>query len=136
MTNELNHYIVCLGCNEQAERSMPQAREELLKQFGQLRCEEELETPALNMRHNRTPFHNQIIAFSSTLCGVSVNAILKKIEQRCGRTAEGKAQERIRMDIDLLFVNKVLMRPQEMDKPHICQSPLIQERLADMRQGG
>lgn len=63
---------------------------------------EVVETAALNMKTNQTPYLNQVATFYSEEDYNEVKQHLKAIEKLCGRCPEDKRKEIIKIDLDIL----------------------------------
>lgn len=96
------------------------ARTRLAELFPGIRFSEEEETEPLFFRRPN-PFSNQVACFRSDAPAEDIKALLKAIEREAGRKPEEKAQEIVRLDIDLLTCDDAAYKPQDLERDYICR---------------
>lgn len=111
-------YTVSIGSNEQRKENMALARRRLTELFPGIRFSEEEETKPLFFRRP-DPFSNQVARFVSETPAGEITACLKSIEREAGRKPEEKAQERVRLDIDLLSCDGIVYKPKDLKRDYI-----------------
>ncbi len=83
------------------------------------RCSAAVATRAIGMDVACT-FINQVAVFTTQLGATDVAACLKQIERRLGRRPSDKTDNVVRIDLDLLKVDDTIMRPLQMEWPHVA----------------
>lgn len=114
----MKRIVICMGSNTEAVQNLAFARKRL-SMLGDVRFATEQWTEAIGCNINQSPFLNQVALLYSSLSSEEIEKELKAIEQLCGRTAEEKAQEIIRLDIDLLAVNDKVLRPKDWERDYV-----------------
>lgn len=110
--------LVCLGSNNEKEVNMSLARKRLIELFPSIRFSVELQTKPLGL-YNPTPFSNQLAQFTTQEDLSTVIHFLKGIEQEAGRKPEDKAEEKIKLDIDLLMYDDAVLKPDDMKRAYV-----------------
>ena len=116
----LHTCLLCLGSNLDGATRLSAARSALRSHFPDIRFSEELVTEAIGS-HFLSPFHNQVARLTTPLSAEEVRAILKGIEQAQGRLPEDKAQGIVKLDIDLLVVDEVVLKAKDMERDFVKQ---------------
>ena len=110
--------LLCIGCNLDRTAHMTSARRDLENHFPGIRFGTEMETEAIGSGF-LSPFSNQVALLFTPLSAQEVHALLKQIERSHGRLPDDKAQGIVRMDIDLLTYDHVVLKPADMEKPYV-----------------
>lgn len=111
--------FLCMGSNTESSKNLQFAREWLQRFFPDIRFGEEMQTEARTFYHNRTPFLNQTGRFHSDMPKEEIVAICKHIERLAGRTQEDKSREIVKLDIDLLQYDHLILKPEDMKLPYV-----------------
>ncbi len=109
--------IICLGSNHLPIPHMTYAQQALTELWPSIVFEAELHTPAQDMDMDAEPFVNQVAHFNTSLTIDEVKRLCKQIEHNCGRCRAEKEQHIIRMDIDLLIYDKIILKPKQLRWP-------------------
>ena len=110
--------LLCIGSNMARHIHMENARKSLTEHFPDIRFGEEMETEAIGGNF-LSPFSNQVATFSTSLSAEEVRCILKGIERDNGRTTEDKAQGIVKLDIDLLKYDTLVLKPADLEKDFV-----------------
>lgn len=110
--------LLCMGCNLDRTAHMTSARRDLENHFPGIRFGTETETEAIGSGF-LSPFSNQVALLHTSLSAQEVHTLLKQIERNHGRVPDDKAQGIVRMDIDLLTYDHVVLKPADMEKPYV-----------------
>ena len=110
--------LLCMGCNLDRTAHMTLARRDLENHFPGIRFGTEMETEAIGSGF-LSPFSNQVALLHTSLSAQEVHTLLKQIERNHGRVPDDKAQGIVRMDIDLLTYDHVVLKPADMEKPYV-----------------
>lgn len=110
--------LLCIGCNLDRTAHMTSARRDLENHFPGIRFGTEMETEAIGSGF-LSPFSNQVALLHTSLSAQEVYTLLKQIERNHGRVPDDKAQGIVRMDIDLLTYDHVVLKPADMEKPYV-----------------
>jgi len=94
---------------------MQLARQQLMRLFPDIRFSLEEETMPIG-NESIAYFSNQLAIFTTTWEVEKVKESLKRIEKLVGRTLEEKEQGIIRLDVDLLIADNIVLKP--ADKKH------------------
>lgn len=111
-------YTISIGSNEQRRENLELARRRLTELFPGIRFSDEEETEPLSF-HRPGLFSNQVARFVSDSSVEEITACLKGIEREAGRKPEEKAQEIVRLDIDLLACDGTVYKPQDLKRDYI-----------------
>lgn len=98
---------------------MALARRRLNGFFPGIRFSEEVETEPLFFQR-RDKFSNQVARFTSARPVEEVKALLKSIEREAGRLPGDKAQEIVKLDIDLLLCDGRIFKSQDLERPYVA----------------
>lgn len=112
--------LLCMGSNTDRFAHLAQAREALCQVFCGIRFGEIMETEAIGQGF-RSPFSNQLAQFTTHRPPESIHTLLKEIEKACGRKPEDKGQGIVKIDIDLLMMDKQILKPEDMERDYIRQ---------------
>ena len=110
--------LLCMGCNLDRTAHMTSARRDLENHFPGIRFGTEMETEAIGSGF-LSPFSNQVALLHTSLSAQEVHTLLKQIERNHGRVPDDKAQGIVRMDIDLLTYDHVVLKPADIEKPYV-----------------
>ena len=118
----MNQYtcILCLGSNLDAATRLSAARNALLSHFPNIRFSQEMVTEAIGSGF-LSPFHNQVARLTTPLDAENVRTILKGIEKAQGRLPEDKANGIVKLDIDLLTFNNLILKPNDLEKDFVLK---------------
>jgi 2-amino-4-hydroxy-6-hydroxymethyldihydropteridine diphosphokinase len=64
-------------------------------------------------------FLNQVAQLTTSLSAAELKRLFKEIESEAGRTPEEKAQEIVRLDIDLLTYGDTLLKAEDMERDYV-----------------
>ena len=118
-------YQISIGSNTDQEINFSKAHQALDALFPDIRYSSLIKTVPLGM-HNQAVFYDQIAQFSSTLPTVQLIDCLKQIEREIGRKSSDKAQEIIKIDIDLLASEVEVFKQEDFKRTY------VQEGLAEL----
>lgn len=111
-------YTIGIGSNWRQEEHMALARRRLNGYFPGICFSEEVETEPLFFKRC-DKFSNQVARFTSERSVDEVKALLKSIEREAGRMPGDKAQEIVKLDIDLLLCDGYIFKPQDLERPFV-----------------
>ena len=111
--------FLCMGSNTETYKNLLFARGRLQEFFPDIHFGEEAWTEARTFRHNRAPFLNQTGRFHTPLSKDKVMVIFKQIERQAGRTKDDKLNEIVKLDIDLLQYDGIVLKPEDMKLPYV-----------------
>lgn len=113
--------LFCMGSNTSPHVYLEIARKELRTIFPDIIFGKEMETEPLYFKYNLSLFHNQVGKFDTNLTAEEVRALFKRIEQKAGRTKDDKAVEIVKLDIDLLMYDELVLKKEDMEKGYVKQ---------------
>lgn len=64
---------------------------------------------------------NMVVRVESALPPAEVTALAKAFEAECGRTPQSKLRGCVEMDVDVVQVDAVILRPVEFTRPYFMQ---------------
>ena len=99
---------------------MEEARKALMELFPTIRFSEEMTTEAIGDKL-LSPFSNQVAKLETSLTIEEIRSLLKKIEKDNGRLPEDKEQGIVKLDIDLLKFNELILKPSDMEKDYVLE---------------
>ncbi|MBQ7496094.1 MAG: 2-amino-4-hydroxy-6-hydroxymethyldihydropteridine diphosphokinase [Bacteroidaceae bacterium] len=67
------------------------------------------------------PFTNQVVAIETTVPTKLANPLLKNLERQLGRTEEDVRRGIVRLDLDLMWMDGELLRPEQWELDYIKQ---------------
>lgn len=111
-------YTICIGSNKCRKQNLLLARRRLKSFFPNISFSREEKTEPLYMSHSAL-FSNQVACFASDKNVNDIFSILKGIEKEAGRTVEEKADEIIRLDIDLLACDGNIYREDDWRRDYV-----------------
>lgn len=111
-------YTISIGSNEHRKDNLALARKRLSELFPGIRFSEEEETKPLFFRRPDL-FSNQLARFVSDSKADEITSLLKAIEREAGRRPEEKAQEIVRLDIDLLTCDAIVYKPEDLKRDYV-----------------
>lgn len=117
----MNECILCLGSNHQAETNLKIARQQLRIYFADILFLDEIETNPIGMS-NPSMFINQVAYLKTNMGQEQIKKILKEVEYKCGRTAQDKEHEMVRIDIDLLQFNTIKLKSDDLNRDYVVNS--------------
>ena len=110
--------LLCLGSNKDRRLRLEIARKALIRLFPDIRFSDEMETEAIGNGF-LSPFSNQVALFHTSLSAEEVRSILKDLEQTNGRLPEDKTKGIVKLDIDLLKYDDLILKPKDMEKEYV-----------------
>ncbi|MDO4163903.1 MAG: 2-amino-4-hydroxy-6-hydroxymethyldihydropteridine diphosphokinase [Bacteroides sp.] len=111
-------YTISIGSNEHRKDNLALARRRLSELFPGIRFSEEEETRPLFFRRPEM-FSNQVARFISDSGADEITSQLKAIEREAGRRPEEKAQEIVKLDLDLLSCDSIIYKPEDLKRDYI-----------------
>ena len=112
--------LLCLGSNSNRHFHMEEARKALMKLFPNIRFSKEMTTEAIGDKF-LSPFSNQVAKLETSLTIEEIRNLLKKIEKDNGRLPEDKEQGIVKLDIDLLKFDDLILKPSDMEKDYVLE---------------
>lgn len=112
--------LLSIGSNTGCRMQLAAARRALADTFPGISFSQAMETEAVG-RGMRTPFCNQLARCSTLLPVESVRDILKDIERHAGRRPNDKAQGVVRLDIDVLVYDNLVLKPDDMRREYVAR---------------
>lgn len=128
----LHTCLLCMGSNTGRKTRMENARKALAHSFPDIRFGAEMETEAIGSGF-LSPFSNQVARLTTPLSAEEVRTVLKSIEKENGRLPEDKAQGIVKMDIDLLMYDELILKPKDLEKDFIRNYILHSEQNKESR---
>ena len=116
----LHTCLLCLGSNLDGATRLSAARHALLSHFPDIRFSQEMVTEAIGTGF-LSPFHNQVARFTTPFSAEEVRVILKQIERDNGRLPEDKANGIVKLDIDLLVVDEVVLKAKDLEREFVIR---------------
>lgn len=110
--------LLCLGSNYNRQTCMESARKALTLHFPTIRFSKEIETIAIGDKFF-SPFSNQLARFDTCMEITEVRKILKDIEHDNGRCNEDKTQGIVKLDIDLLVYDELILKPMDLEREFV-----------------
>ncbi len=112
--------LLCLGSNSNRHFHMEEARKALMKLFPNIRFSKEMTTEAIGDKF-LSPFSNQVAKLETSLTIEEIRNLLKKIEKDNRRLPEDKEQGIVKLDIDLLTFDDLILKPNDMEKDYVLE---------------
>ena len=112
--------LLCLGSNYNRHLHMEEARKALMELFLTIRFSEEMTTEAIGDKF-LSPFSNQVAKLETSLTIEEIRSLLKKIEKENGRLPEDKEQGIVKLDIDLLTFDDLILKPNDLEKDFVIK---------------
>ena len=118
----MNHHscLLCLGSNSNRHFRMEAARKALTELFPNIRFSTEMTTEAIGDKF-LSPFSNQVAKIETPLTRKEIRSLLKKIEKENGRLPEDKEQGIVKLDIDLLTFDDLILKPNDLEKDFVIK---------------
>ena len=122
--------FVGIGSNVEPKKHIHAAVKLLRDRFGHLHLSPVYQNPALGFEGD--DFFNLVAAFDTALDAEHLEALLKEIEMRSGRTRETRRFTPRAVDLDLLlFGDKVSAHPR-LPRPDVLNYAFVLKPLADL----
>ena len=112
--------FIGLGSNAPTISNLQAAQTELRNQLPDIAFSCVLQTLPVNFDSPR-PFFNQTAVCTTTLPADELRRLLKQTEQKCGRKPEDKAQGIVAIDLDLLWYDGKVLKPDDWQRNYIQQ---------------
>ena len=112
--------LLCLGSNSNRHFHMEAARKALIEHFPNIRFSEEMTTDAIGNKF-LSPFSNQVAKIETSLTSEEIRKLLKQIEQNNGRVPEDKEHGIVKLDIDLLTFDDLILKPNDLEKDFVIK---------------
>ncbi|MFC4665346.1 2-amino-4-hydroxy-6-hydroxymethyldihydropteridine diphosphokinase [Falsiporphyromonas endometrii] len=116
-----NSFIVSVGSNYYASRYIPMALKRLRASFEEIISSTPKVNSAIDSPKGCPDFVNCVAEITSQLTEEEVRLIIKEIEQTCGRRRYPKTKTKVAIDIDLLYWNDELRKPQDIHRPYVLE---------------
>lgn len=118
----MNHHfcLLCLGSNSNRHFHMEAARKALIELFPNIRFSKEMTTEAIGDKF-LSPFSNQVAKIETSLTSEEIRNLLKQIEKDNGRLPEDKANGIVKLDIDLLTFDDLVLKPNDLEKDFVLE---------------
>ncbi len=114
----MNECLLCLGSNFSPIEYLAHGRELLKHVFSDIIFTDEIQTLPIGL-DKQDLFVNQVAYFTTDLSQDEVVVKLKDIEFECGRRLEDKKTETVRIDIDLLIYNGIIIKPIDLNRDYV-----------------
>lgn len=114
----MDKYLVCIGSNTDQVVNLEKCRFQLSLFYFQLTFSDVLETAPIGDGYVGN-FLNQLVVIESPVSQHVMDKTLDEIEKKLGRLPDDKAKGIIKIDIDLLAVNKTVIKPEDFERPYI-----------------
>ena len=112
--------LISIGSNTNRDVNIKLAQKELSIHFKGIYFGKEQDTIPIGMS-NPAYFTNQLAKCSTTLSIDEVKNIFKKIESQAGRLSDDKMDGIIKLDIDLLIYDNLVLKENDMKKEFIIE---------------
>ncbi len=112
-----HRFILALGCNVDHEKNVSRTIKLLRQEFSIDFESRHLWTEPIGIDSDK--FLNCIVAGSTTRNKNGLSLLLKDIERQCGRNAQDKANNIIRMDIDMLSYDNLRIHENDWQRDYI-----------------
>jgi len=112
--------LISIGSNTNRDVNIKLAQKELSIHFPDIYFGNEQDTIPIGMS-NSAHFTNQLAKCSTTLSIEEIKIIFKQIESQAGRLPEDKMDEIIKLDIDLLTYDDIILKENDMKKEFIIE---------------
>jgi len=110
--------LISIGSNTNRITNIKLAKEKLSVHFPGISFGSEQDTIPVGMR-NSAHFINQLAKASTSLSIEEVKSIFKQIEAQAGRLPEDKKNEIVKLDIDLLMYDSLVLKKSDLDRDFI-----------------
>ena len=119
--NQHHRCLICLGSNHNGVAHLKSAEQELEKISSGIHWGNAVETAAEDTASSGS-YLNRAALMNTTLSKEKLIEKFKKIESRHGRTATGKQQGIVPLDIDLLTYDGEIVKPADLKKSYVQQA--------------
>ena len=113
----MHAYLLSISSNFQARSNLTEARQMLENLFPEIVFTEALTTKP-HGDHYKRPFVNVLAVAYHSAGADEINAQLKEIEKRLGRTPEDKAKGKVVIDLDLIAAEGTVLETPALVLPH------------------
>lgn len=113
-----NILIIGMGSNHNAAANLEMARQELKKRYPQTVFSNVRDTEPVGFKRNTTLFTNQLALLKTEDDIPVVRSFLKSLEQLAQRTTADKANEIVRLDLDILQANETIIKKEELQRSY------------------
>lgn len=113
--------LLCIGSNFEYIEKLSAARIALKHYFPDIIFGKEKKTKAIGNMW-LSPFYNQVAVFNSTLSTENIKIIFKQIEKENGRIADDKSKGIVKLDIDLLSYDDMILKPDDISREYVTES--------------
>lgn len=113
-----HHYIICIGSNYERNEQVPRAQKALKHYWDSIQWAPPEETEGIGMKRFCV-FTNQVAVFTGHETVEEVKSLLKAIEVKAGRKPEDKGHEVVRLDIDLIWADGKVLKPQDWQRDYV-----------------
>lgn len=113
-----HHCLLCMGSNTDRFAHLSDARKVLNEAFPGIRFGKLMETEAIGSRF-LSPFSNQLAHFTTTLSPEEIHDLFKVLERESGRLPDDKAAGIVKLDIDLLEYDSLVLKPEDMKREYV-----------------
>lgn len=117
----MHRCILCIGSNYRAETYMKMAEQLLSQRFPYIRWGKMIKTLPENTTHPAL-YLNRAAQVDTNWDVKTLREFLKDIEKACGRTSTSKLTGIIPIDIDLLIIDGITLKPEDMKKHYVRQT--------------
>lgn len=114
----MTRFIVGIGSNEHPQENIERAQQSLTALFSNIWFSTPQQTEPVGMKRNKAPFLNQLAILDTDMCLDTLTNLLKNLERKAGRTPEEKAQEIIRLDLDVLCAGQETLKPEDLGRTY------------------
>ena len=114
----MHAYLLSISSNFQARSNLTEARQMLENLFPEIVFTEALTTKP-HGDHYKRPFVNVLAVAYHSAGADEINAQLKGIEKRLGRTPEDKAKGKVVIDLDLIAADGEILRPKDFERSYV-----------------
>lgn len=113
-----NILIIGMGSNHNAAANLEMARQKLKKRYPQTVFSNARDTEPVGFKRNTTLFTNQLALLKTEDDIPVVRSFLKSLEQLAQRTTADKANEIVRLDLDILQANETIIKKEELQRSY------------------
>lgn len=125
LCNDMKKHLlyICIGTNlSTAEQVLLWTKRKLSEAFrGEAYYSTPVKTAPMNFP-NSDPFTNQVVAIETTVPTKLAIPLLKNLERQLGRTEEDVRRGVVRLDLDLMWIDGELLRPEQWALDYIQQA--------------
>ena len=114
----MHQCVLCMGSNVEGESILKQVFNILSNHFDSVRASRIMKTQAIGEQY-LSPFHNQVLAVTTSLESTEIKRICKQIEKDFGRLPEDKAKGIVKLDIDLILYDTECLKPKDICLPYV-----------------